>query len=312
MEFPFKVRRDAKFDAVGFGTNAVDHIVTVQEYPAFNSKVELTSYITSPGGEAASTMAALQRLGFSTAYIGRFGDDDAGTLGIRSLEAEGVDAARCEFVAGARTQVAFIIVDEQSGERTIIWKRDAKLAYAEDEAPIDAAASCKLLHLTPHDTLACIALAKAARESKAVTSIDIDNVFNGIEQLLPYVDICICSAEFPEKLIGIADLRGAMLEMRSRFGCPILGVTLGLAGSLILCGETFVETPAFAVPGGCVDTTGAGDAFRAGFLYGVLSGNSVEDAAVKANAVAALKCRALGARMALPDAIELEMLIKNS
>ncbi len=312
MKFPFKLRSDAQFDCVGFGTNAVDFLIEVPHYPAYDSKVELTNYVRAAGGEVATTMAGLTRLGLSTAYAGRFGDDDAGGIGWASLADEGVDMRFAERIAGARTQIAFIIIDERTGERTVIWQRDGRLGYAADEAPADASAMAKVLHFTPHDTGACLRMAKAARSAGTIVSIDIDNVFEGVEDVLGNVDILISSAEFPERFLGISDPRLAITEMQSRFGCGIAGVTLGSAGSLLRCGDTFVETGGFAVPGGCQDTTGAGDAFRVGLLYGLLTGESVEESARIANAVAALKCRSLGARTALPRAWELaEFLQKN-
>ena len=117
---------------------------------------------------------------------------------------------------------------------------------------------------------------------------------------------------FLERLTGIRDKLSAMTEVASRYGCKIVGVTLGSEGSHLLCDGVFIDTPAFDVPGGCVDTTGAGDAFRAGLLYGLLSGSSVEEAARSANAVAALKCRDLGARTALPTEDEVTTLLKIS
>ena len=82
---------------------------------------------------------------------------------------------------------------------------------------------------------------------------------------------------------------------------------------MILCNDEFIETNGYEVPNGCKDTTGAGDAFRVGFLYGLLEGETVETSAKMANAVAALKCREIGARTALPKEIELmEMLSLNS
>ena len=147
------------------------------------------------------------------------------------------------------------------------------------------------------------------RAEGVIVSSDIDNVFDGIEKLLPLADMLIMSSEFPVKLLGIVDKRMALTELRVRYGCGIVGVTLGEAGSLLLCGDTFIETPGFAVPGGCKDTTGAGDAFRVGLIYGLLTGESVENAARMANAVAALKCRAVGARTALPNTTELSDLI---
>ncbi|MBK9769029.1 MAG: hypothetical protein IPP63_19610 [Chloracidobacterium sp.] len=69
-------------------------------------------------------MLGLSRLGMKTAYIGRFGDDGAGEIGLNSLAAEGVDIASSEVVPGALTQIAFIVIDEKSGERTVIWRRE--------------------------------------------------------------------------------------------------------------------------------------------------------------------------------------------
>ncbi|MEP7212581.1 MAG: carbohydrate kinase family protein [Acidobacteriota bacterium] len=310
MKFPFNVFENAEFDVLGFGTNAVDFLIQVPEYPAFNSKVELTDYVQAAGGEVATTVVGLQRLGLKTAYAGRFGTDQAGDFGMLSLKEEGVDTSYAEQVPGANTQIAFIIVDIRSGERTVIWQRDKKLAYSEAEAPVDAVNRAKIIHFTPHDAAACRRMALLAREAGVLVSLDIDNFFDGTVDLLPLVDVLIASAEFPKKLLGIDDSRSALRELKKRYGCGIVGVTLGESGSLLLCGDTFVETPGFAVPGGCRDTTGAGDAFRVGLLYGLLRGESVEESARLANAVAALKCRQVGARTALPDESELRSLLK--
>lgn len=305
MEFPFQFQSGRKFDVVGFGTNAVDFLIEVPEYPGFNSKVELHQYTQAAGGEVATTVVGLQRLGVRTAYVGRFGDDPAGAFGIKSLTDEGVNTAHAEQIAGADTQIAFIVIDARNGERTVIWKRDAKLAYTESDAPTDLAKCASVLHLTPHDARAATAMARAAKDAGTVVSIDVDNVFEGIEDLLPLVDILIASAEFPSRLLNTEDHRKALPEMAGRYGCGITGVTLGVEGSLLYCNGRFIESSAYAVPGGCKDTTGAGDAYRVGIIYGLINGLSIEEAARAANAVAALKCRALGARTSLPTESEL-------
>lgn len=312
MKFPFPVEQGRTFDVLGFGTNALDYLITVPEYPEFASKIELREYAKAAGGEVASTMAGLQRLGFKTAYAGSFGTDDAGNFGLQSLADEGVDVSYSRRVPGAKTQIAFIVIDESSGERTVIWQRDRTLRWETGSAPVDAAATASVLHMTPHDAAACIELAHAARAAGTVVSLDIDNVFDRLDELLPLIDILICSSEFPEKLTGNSDHRTALREIALRFANPLVGLTLGESGSLLLCNGDFVDSPGFAVPGGCRDTTGAGDAFRTGLISGLLKGESVETAARRANAVAALKCRRIGARTALPYAQELEAFLKNS
>jgi sulfofructose kinase len=311
MNPPFEFKTDTNYDVVGFGTNAVDHLLGVSRYPEFNSKIELTNWQTLPGGEVVSTLVALQRLGLKTAYAGSFGGDEAGKVGLRSLIDEGINADHATIVNDAQTQVGFIIVDEQTGERTVLWKRDAKLAYSVDEAPIDLAASSKILHMTAHDTAAAIAMARAARDAGTVVSLDIDNAFKGVSDLLSFTDIMIASSDLLETLTGTRDKLSAMTEVAARYGCRMVGVTLGGEGSYLLSDGVFIDTPACVVPGGCIDTTGAGDAFRAGLLFGLLAGWPVEDAARAANAVAALKCRAPGARNGLPRASELQTLLKQ-
>ncbi len=305
MQFPFKITENKKFDVIGFGTNAVDYLIVVPEYPPFDSKIRLTEYVQSAGGEAATTMVGLRRLGLKTAYAGRFGNDKEGDFGLQTLRDEHVDTRYAEQIEGARTQIGFIIIDRRNGERTVIWERDELLAYAAEDAPVEVAELGKVLHFTPHDAQACLRLAKAAKAAGAIVSIDIDNIFAGVEELLPHVDVFVSSAEFPEKLVGIENRRESLREIKRRFGCRIAGMTLGEKGSLILCEDTFIETGGFAVPNGCKDTTGAGDAFRVGLLYGLIKGESVEAAARMANAAAALKCRQLGARTALPNVDEL-------
>ena len=121
----------------------------------------------------------------------------------------------------------------------------------------------------------------------------------------------ITSAEFPHRLTGISDERAALVEIKARYGCAVVGVTLGARGALIYCEREFVRSPAFAVPGGCRDTTGAGDAFHGGFIYGMLREDDLETCMKLGNAVAALKCRTLGGRTALPTADELKDFCQN-
>jgi sulfofructose kinase len=312
MQFPFRIRENTEIDVAGFGTNAVDFLIQVPEYPSYNSKVELVDYVQAAGGEVATTMAGLQRLGLRTLYIGRFGDDQAGTFGMQSLRDECVVLEYAEQIPGAATQIAFIIIDIRTGERTVIWKRDSKLSFRPDEVPLEAIASAKVLHFTPHDVDACLVLAKEAKRLGVIVSADIDNRFPGDEELFEYVDIFIASADLPAKLFGPVDEREALRMLHSRYGCGVVGITLGSEGSLLMCDGEFIETNGYEVPGGCKDTTGAGDSFRVGLLYGMLTGVSIEEAARMANGVAALKCRAVGARTALPTADELRALIDGN
>jgi sugar/nucleoside kinase (ribokinase family) len=252
-------------------------------------------------------LAGLRRLGWRTAYAGRFGSDDAGRFGLEALRSEGVDDKFVEVVEGARNQIAFIVIDARTGERTIMWDRDERLAYREDEAPRDFAARGRVLHLDAHDPRAGARLAREARAAGTIVTVDADNIYEGLPELLPHVDVLISSKEFPRRLTGIDDERAALVAAKSLLREDVVvGMTLGGRGAVVYHEGVFIESPAFAVPGGCRDTTGAGDAFHTGFIHGLLGGELIEGCLRTACAVAALKCRALGARTALPTARELD------
>jgi sulfofructose kinase len=306
MRFPFPLPDNKPFDAVGFGLNAVDHLIVVPKYPTFDTKTRLLAHKLSAGGQTATAMVSLQRLGFTTAYAGRFGSDAEGHFGLQTLKDEGIDVEHAEMVEGSATQIAFITIEESTGERTIVWDRDDRLAYKQEEAPRDFGSQGRILHLDAHDPPACVVVARDAKEGGTITSADIDNVYEGCQELLPYIDILLGSKEFPHRVTGISDARESLIELQNRYGSAIVGMTLGDQGALIYCEGTFLESPCFQAPGGCKDTTGAGDAFRGGFLFGLMNGDDVETSMKLGNAVAALKCSKLGARPGLPNRRQLE------
>lgn len=307
MDLPFKLPAHKRFDAVGFGLNAVDHLIVVPEYPAFDTKMRLIEHKQSAGGQTATAMVSLKRLGLNTAYAGRFGSDPEGHFGFATLKDEGVNVDFAEMVEGATNQIAFITIDVRNGERTIVWDRDDRLAYSAEEAPVEFGSMGRVLHIDAHDPPACLKLAQAARSggNGTIVSADIDNVYPGLPDLLPFIDIMIGSKEFPHRVTGIRDQREALVELKTRYGCAITGMTLGTSGAVVYCDGQFIESPAFEAPGGCKDTTGAGDAFHGGFLFGMLRGEDLETCLRFGNAVAAMKCSALGARTGLPNEAQL-------
>jgi len=311
VKFPFTLSSDKQFDAAGFGVNAVDHLLVVPEYPSSDSKTRLVRHQQGAGGQTASAIVALQRLGMRTTYAGRFGTDDEGRFGLQSLKDEGIDVEFAEAIEGARTQVGYIIIEAKRGERTVIWNRDERLAYTSEDAPVEFAGRARVIHLDSHDPQACALMAREARAAGTIVSADIDNVYDGLPELLPLIDVLISSKEFPRLLTGLEDAQAALVEIKARYGCAIVGLTKGGRGATVFCGGEFLETPAFQVPGGCVDTTGAGDAFHGGFLYAMLQGEEIEASMKIGCAVAALGCRVLGARTGLPTRAELDAFLQS-
>ncbi|HVG19701.1 MAG TPA: PfkB family carbohydrate kinase [Blastocatellia bacterium] len=309
MDFRIEIPGNKPFDAVALGLNAVDHLIVVPHYPEFNSKIPFLSHTLAAGGQAATAMVTLARLGLRTRYIGKVGSDDLGRFQIDSITSEGVESSGVAVVEGAETQTAFIIIDQASGERTVLWNRDERLTINEDEVDREGVTAGRALHLDGHDVAASIKAAGYAREAGVPTLLDIDNVYPGVEGLLPLIDFLISSSGFPQQMTGEADLKIALKKLAGKTGAVFVAATIGEGGVLAYFEEQFIHSPAFAIE--CRDTTGAGDAFHGGFIYGLLAGFSVERTLRFANAVAALKCRAIGARTALPGLDEVNLLLSK-
>jgi len=311
VRIPFAIppRAARPFDVVAFGLNSVDLVGVVAEFPVSNSKQRLQRAARLPGGQMATAAATCARLGWRARYIGRFGSDDLGRASRDSLTADGVDTSASETMPDATNQFAIILVDARTGERTVLWDRHPSLNMQPGDVSRDAVTSGRLLIVDCHQTAAAAQAARYARAAGIATVIDVEKVRPGIGELLQNIDVIVAAEEFPAALTGHEDLGRALGLIGRDFGASIVCVTLGGHGSLAWCNGREIRTPAFPVD--CVDSTGAGDCFRGAFAAACLSmpDGDVEDALAFANAVAALNCRALGSRGALPTPAEVDQLM---
>ena len=305
-----------RVDVVGVGLNAADTILVLPHFPEFNSKVELLSSSLLLGGQVATAMVACQRWGLSTRYVGKVGADAAAELHDAAFTEAGVEAHLLRE-PHCPSQRAFILVDARSGERTILWQRDPRLELRPEEINPEWVRRASLLHVDGHNTAAAAAAARWAREAGIPVTADLDNLYPGVEHLLPHVDYVLASREFPERLLGEPDLRRSLPEIQRRYGCKVAAATLGRQGVLAWDGERFCYRSGFVVD--AVDTTGAGDVFHAGFIYGLkgaLKGTSrgawgLEVILDFACAAAALNCTAPGARGGIRPVAEIEALMRS-
>jgi len=298
------------FDVAGFGLNSIDLLAVVAEYPASNSKQRLQRFMHMPGGQIGTALTACSKLGLQTTYIGSFGADPLGRMSRDSLVESGVDVSAARTVDGATNQFAVILVDARSGERTVLWDRHPALTFEPQEVPRDAVTAGRLLIVDCHETAAATQAARYAREAGVPTIIDVEKVRPGIGELLQQIDVLIAAEDFPSALTGYEEVGRALEAMAEEYpAARLVCATLGEDGSLARCDGREICTPAFQVD--CVDSTGAGDAFRGGFAAGCLlmPDADLEDVLTYANAVAALNCRALGARGGLPTADEVDQLL---
>lgn len=303
-------RGSRPFDAVGFGLNTTDLLAVVDGHPEPGAKRPIQDLATRPGGQAASAMTACSRLGWTSRYIGRFGDDSNGIAGLQSLQEAGVDVEACEVMTGATNALSLILVDASTGQRTVLWSRHPRLTMTPNTVSRAAVCSGRTLLVDCHDTAAATTAARYARQAGIPTVVDVEKVRPGIESLLQEIDMIIAAQDFPAQLTGIASLGAALRAMKDHFRAPLVCATLGDGGSLAVVADREIRTSGFDVS--VVDTTGAGDVFRGGFIAGWLLGGTaatVEDVLRYANATAALKCRALGARAGIPTRAEVAALL---
>ncbi|WP_263375347.1 carbohydrate kinase family protein [Granulicella aggregans] len=284
--------KTAKVDLVGVGLNATDTVIPLSKYPTRGSKVEYSQASVLPGGQVASTVVACQRWGMKTRYVGKLGDDVAATLHREAFAHAGVETRLLTVNGGASSQ-SLILVDD-GGERTVLCRRDERMNLRPEELHRDWIVNARALHVDGYDTAAATLAAQWAREAGVPVIADLDEIYTGIEGLLENTDFIVASRDFPCRLMREPNLEFALKMMQHRFGCRIAAATLGEDGVLAWDGEQFHHAPAFRVP--VVDTTGAGDIFHAGFIYGMLQGWPLQHQLDFACAAAALNCTQVGAR----------------
>ncbi|HET8550419.1 MAG TPA: PfkB family carbohydrate kinase [Bryobacteraceae bacterium] len=282
------------FDVVGVGLNATDTLLLLPHFPAYAGKVAFTHEILSPGGQVASAIVACAALGLRTKYIGTVGDDERGRVQVQSLRGLGINLDHLQLRRNCANQSAYILVDQSTGERTVLWQRPECLRIDPQEITPEQITCARLLHIDGHDTPAVAHAAAIARQARIPVSVDVDTIYPGFDQVLPNADYLIASSEFPGRWTGEQDPFRALEVIQSEYGMQVAAMTLGAHGALARAGGRFIYSPAYVV--NCVDTTGAGDVFHGAFCYAVLQGWPMHEALDFSNAMAALNCTALGAR----------------
>lgn len=285
-------------EVVGLGQCCWDILGRLDQWPEQDQKAEFFDPLEQGGGPVATALVTLARLGVRTAVMGRTGDDDYGRRIRAGLAEEGVDVSRLLNDPGRTSQFAFIAVDRRSASRTIFWHRGSARALRPDELDLCLVRSARVLHLDGlHPEAAAVAAMEARRAGIAVV-LDGGTYRKGMEPLLAQVDHLVVSERFAGGFCPDLPPEGALERLRV-FGGRAVTVTCGIRGSFTLTagGETF-HTPAFAVD--AVDTTGCGDVFHGGYIFGLLQGWPMNSTLRFAAACAALKTRAIGGRTAIP------------
>lgn len=297
-----------KVDVVGVGLNATDTVIPLEEFPASGSKIEIHSAETMLGGQVATAICACQQWGLRTRYVGKLGEDHAALLHRAEFARRGIET-HLLTAPGCASQQAFILVDH-AGERTVLWKRDPRLTLLPGELQRDWIVNARVLHLDGHDTAAATQAAQWACAAQIPVVADLDDLYRGVEALLPHIDYLITSRDIPARLTGDSELRRSLPQVCRRYSCQLTAATLGSEGVLAWDGQQFHYASAFQVD--VVDTTGAGDIFHAGFIYGLLQGWPAQRQVEFACAAAAVNCTKVGARGGIKSVHEIESLIAGT
>jgi sugar/nucleoside kinase (ribokinase family) len=285
-------------DVLGIGTNSLDEVVQLAaELPAIVSigKARMTNRHVMVGGQTATVAAGCAALGLRAGYIGAFGADAHGELVRSTLHARGVDLTYA-VVADAPNRGALVLVDA-CGRRAVLWRRSERLAV-----PLSALSpqsiAARLVHVDDDDAALALHAARLARAANIHVTSDIEHAVDGVEAIVAAVTCPIFDEHLPAQLTGERDPERALRKLR-RLNRGLLVMTLADRGAAALEGDVFHTVP--ACPVRVVDSTGAGDVFRAGFIYGVLQGWAVPEILRFANAAAAVCCTRLGAVPSVPS-----------
>ena len=286
-------------DAVGLGQCCLDTICIIEKYPGVDSKCEATGITVQGGGPVATALVALARWKVRCAFMGITGDDPFGGDIKTSLEIEGIDTRGLKTRSGSHSQVAFIVVEKTSGNRNIFWRRPTGPPLTAGEIDFDLITRAKVLHTDGLFSEAALEAAKAARSAGIPVIVDAGTLRPGLLELAAKADGFIASETFARALIGCDDPGRACREI-GKMGPVLACVTLGRRGYVALNQGRSIEKPAYPV--NAVDTTGCGDIFHAGFVYGILKGWAIDKGLDFAAWSAARAALAVGGRSGIPDA----------
>ncbi|MCC7417082.1 MAG: hypothetical protein IT176_08060 [Acidobacteria bacterium] len=300
-------RRDLPWDVVGIGENSVDEVLLVRAMPSSGGKAEMVARHVVCGGQTATAMYACARLGLRAKYAGATGADDNGRLIRRELAGLGVDLAHV-VERDAPSRRAVILVEESTGERAVIWRRDPRLDLQMAELPLADLTRTRVVHVDQTDPVAALGAARAARDAGALVTTDIDHVMPCTRGLTELATHAIFAEPAAKALAGDDNLERALRAIAGGTRATLVA-TCGTRGAVALAQGCCVSVPAYQVR--AVDTTGAGDVFRAGFIYALVKEEPIDRALRVANAAAAISCTRVGAMNGAPSLEELSGLLER-
>ncbi len=277
---------------VGLGANVLDTLISMGSFPTEDTKSRAEGIIQSGGGPVGNALVVLSKLGTSAEVIGAFASDTSGKIILSELKAHGVNTEHASVV-DAKAFTSYIILSEKGSTRTCVYDRGT-VPDSPELLCLSAIDGADILHLDGNYLQCAISAAKYAKEKGVKISLDAGGLYEGIEELLPLVDILIPSAEFAMGITKESSPEDAMLKLYQRYSPEILVVTDGARGGYFYADGKANTYGSFEVC--AVDTNGAGDTFHGAFIAAYLDGMCVSECCRFASATSAYKCLHRGVR----------------
>jgi ribokinase len=303
---------------LALGDANVDLIAPVKGLPEEGGEVLLRRLEWRAGGSAANFSVAIARLGLSSGFVGCVGDDAFGRFLVEDFKREGVDISQLQIDREVMTGLAFVLVSRR-GERTMFGYRGANVRLSAERLDLDYIRGAKVLHVSGYALLedpqrrAALAAMREAKEAGAFVSLDVSiPAARGARALLSslkLVDLLFLNEREAASLVGARRAEDSARRILG-LGPTMVALKRGRKGCLVATERETLRSPAFPVR--AMDTTGAGDAFDAGFVFGIVKGWGTERAARLANAAGALCAEQIGARSGLPNMRELMDFLRRS
>ncbi len=294
----------------GIGSCAWDTLAVVDRFPQADTKKEVLSWEEQGGGTLANEMTALARLGVPCRFHGVVGDDREGAAIRQSLKEEGVEISGVVARPHSLSHKAFVVIDRSAGTRTVLWKGSTGDPLRKEELGPDFLQGADFLMLEGGMRDVSFFAAREARKAGVPVMLDAGKTREWMPELARLCDYVVASEEFATDMLGWKDDPGSFRQEVRKLDFRTTTITLGSRGSVTFAGDAVISCPAFPVA--VVDTTGAGDTFHAGYLYGLLQKMSLEDTVRFASVAAALACTKVGARAGMPTLADVQRAVSGS
>jgi ribokinase len=301
-----------KFDVIGFGALNVDTLLKVDKIAGAEEESFIRDYTEACGGSAANTVVGLARLGCKVGFIGKVADDHEGNLQIDCFKAEGVNTDGIIHSPKGKSGVCLGFVDKK-GARALYINPGVNDIIESRELQYEYVSQTEILHLSSFvgeksfraQKKVLSGLPEGVKISFDPGSLYAQKGFSAIEPMIQNSFVMMPNAVELKLITGESDIpEGAAMLIGA--GVKIVAVKLGDKGCYVTNGEEKKTIAPFKVP--VVDTTGAGDAFNAGFLYGLIHNRSLGECGRIGNFVAAKSVMKMGARDGLPKEEDLAYL----